>query len=229
MPLNSRRAVLIGAVEAAIGTLASVYKGSAHESDLYEAMVLATAVEAVQAAGGCTTFLDNAQPPIVTTNARFRRSPGSIWTRSYTHVQGCFHNFNQADKELEIHLGVFVAGGSYVAHEADIVLLDKREADRCRHAEMHPRRSKLIAVIEAKHYVAAPGLGVGRCFLGLATELGQQRCSLSFPACTSNTLGSLIASTPSHAFDEVMPSMRGQKSLQAHLEQQVRRWLSRRP
>jgi len=75
---------------------------------------------------------------------------------------------------------VFAAEGVEVL-KRDVAILDRVEAERSRRGLVHPRCGKLIASIEAKHYQASPGLGVGREFIGLAAEIGQAKCTLAFP------------------------------------------------
>ena len=54
---------LIAAVETAVGALANVYRGAATESDLYEAALLAIAVQATRSAGGFCLLTDNGRSP----------------------------------------------------------------------------------------------------------------------------------------------------------------------
>jgi hypothetical protein len=214
-------AQLISAVERAIGQLAPAYANAATESDLYEAALLAAAVDAATQAGGQSQLTNDGNTP--TRQLVFRRSPGNIWAAGYTHARVVFQG---TLKWLEIHLGVFVLGVSGVAHECDVAVLDGVEAERGRQGGVHPRRRGLVAAIEAKHYVASPGIDIGRAFLGLAGELGQVKCSLAFPALSSASLATLIARKQSECFDEVIPAAPASQRLQAHLEQSIRNWLA---
>jgi len=192
------RADLLRAINSSIGALESVYRTSATEDDLYEAALLAVAVQAARQAGGSPILTNNGRNPAA--YLRFRRSPGNLWLGSFTHALVTFPN---TTKRLEIHLGVKVLSRHKVAHECDIAILDYREAERSRRGGVHPRNAGLIAAIEAKNYAISPGLGVGRGFLGLASELGQERCSLAFPATSSSNVAALIAKRSSEAFDEL--------------------------
>ena len=188
------RSELISAVESAIGVLSRVYRGAADESDLYEAALLTIAADAAEAAGGrCLVTNDGRSPAVQLT---FRRSPGNLYLGDFTHVVA---GFPGTPRELEIHLGIYVAGGSRVPHECDVAILDRAEAERSRRGLVHPRCGKLIASIEAKHYQASPGLGVGRAFIGLAAEMGQAKCTLAFPALGSSSIKPLLAKRPSSA------------------------------
>lgn len=123
-------------------------------------------------------------------------------------------------------MGIYVAGKSGVAHECDVAILDADEAARSRAGAVHPRARGLVAALEAKHYVSSPGIGVGRGFMGLAAELGQNRSSLAFPAAGSATLGRLLANKLCECFDELVPTGAAATRLQAHLEQDMRNWLA---
>lgn len=214
-------AQLIAAVEHALQVLEPVYRSHADESDLYEASLFALAVHAARQAGG--VVLLTADGATAASELRFRRSPGNLWSGSFSFGLASFPG---SAKQLEIHLGVFVTGASGVAHECDVVLLDAAEAQRSRAGAVHPRRRGVIAAVEAKHYVASPGLGVGRSFLGLAQEIGAGKCNLGFPAKTSATLATLIARKPSECFDELLPTGAAATRLQAQIDQDIRNWLA---
>jgi hypothetical protein len=215
------RSELISAVESAIGVLSSVYRGAADESDLYEAALLTIAADAAEAAGGrCLVTNDGRRPAAQLT---FRRSPGNLYLGDFTHVVASFPG---TPRELEIHLGVYVTGGSRVPHECDVAILDRVEAERSRRGLVHPRCSKLIASIEAKHYQASPGLGVGRAFIGLAAEMGQAKCTLAFPAPGSSSIRPLLAKRRSECYDELIPGTPAAIRLRAHLDQRIRNWVA---
>jgi hypothetical protein len=212
---------LIAAVEAALTALEPIYRGEATESDLYEASLFALVVQAAQDAGGRVLVTNDGIRPA--TALRFRRSPGNLWAGTFTYgVVG----FQSSLKQLEAHLGIYVAGASGVAHECDVALLDQAEANRSRAGAVHPRRRGLVASIEAKHYVASPGISVGRGFLGLSAELGQQRCSLGFPAKSSANLAALIARKRSECFDELCLGNSAATRMRGHLDQEIRNWIA---
>ncbi|MFI5714711.1 hypothetical protein [Nocardia sp. NPDC051750] len=70
-----------------------------------------------------------------------------------------------------------------------------------------------------------PGLGIGRAFLGLGSELTQSKCHLAFPAPSSDNIGRLIARKGCECFDEVTPRSAAADRLSAHLEQRIRNWV----
>jgi len=212
---------LIRAVEAALQSLSGAYASGATEADLYEASLFAVGVQAAKDAHA--TVLVTRDGVAAAPELHFRRAPGNLWAGDFTYAR-C--SFPGSQKELEVHLGVYVAGASGVAHECDVALLDREEAERSRAGFIHPRARGLIGALEAKHYVASPGIGVGRSFLGLAAELGNPKCALAFPAKGSASLDRLLARRPCECFDEIVPTSAAAKRLQAHLEQDIRNWLA---
>jgi hypothetical protein len=216
------RRELVVAVENAIGALAPVYRGAAEESDLYEAALLTIAIEAAEAAGGTCLVTNNGRSR--STQLTFRRSPGNLWLGEFTHI---VVTFPVTVRALEIHLGIYIVGVSKVPHECDVALLDQQEAERSRQGLVHPRRSKLVASIEAKHYAASPGIGVGRAFIGLSAELGYAKCTLVFPARRSSSIAALLAARPSECFDELIPRNPAAQRLRSHLDQKIRNWIAR--
>ena len=211
---------LIDKIEMTIGHLHKTYRSSATESDLYEASLFLVAIRALSDAGATVLLTndgENAAPSF-----RFRCSPGNLWSPGFTYAVAEFRTAAGLVAHCEVHLGIYVAGVSGVAHECDVAVLKQTEAQRSRDAKTHPRRRGLIGVIEAKHYVASPGIGIGRSFLGLAGELGSQRCALAFPARSSANLWRLLAPKGCQCFDEVLPASEGASRLRAHLEQAIR-------
>jgi hypothetical protein len=191
---------LIAAVESAMTVLEPNYRGAATESDLYEACLLAILIGAAYDPGATVLMTSNGAQ--AASALRFRRSPGNLWLGNFTYGVISFPN---NPKVLEAHLGVYVAGASGVAHECDVALLDQVEASRSRAGHVHPGSRVLVASIEAKHYVASHGIGIGRGFLGLASELGQRKCCLGFPAKSSAGIAALISKKPSECFGELRP------------------------
>ncbi|NBH12464.1 hypothetical protein [Amycolatopsis sp. SID8362] len=214
------RADLITNIESAIGALQAAYRSGADESDLYEASLLVLCLDAARAAGGTVMLTDDGRYSV--TSARFRRSPGNLWSSGFTYA---LVTFPGTPKALEVHLGVFVAASkSRVAHECDVAILDHTEAERSRQGAVHPRSQKLVAVIEAKHYSTSPSLGVGRAFLGLAQELGQVKCSLVFPSRSSASIAGLAARHTSEAYSELMAGNEAALRLRSRLDQAIRNW-----
>ncbi|MEV7858011.1 hypothetical protein AB0O86_03940 [Streptomyces hirsutus] len=218
----SRRDDLVQAIELAIGALQPVYRNKADESDLYEASLLALCLEASTEAGGTAVLTQDGATPAGALH--FRRSPGNLWSGSFTHA---LVSFPDTPKQLEIHLGVYVAGRSKVAHECDVAIIEHQEAERSRQAAVHPRSTKVVAAIEAKHYSASPGLNIGRSFLGLTQELGDRERSLVYPSRSSANLAGLIAKRHSQAYGELLPGTPAAARLRSSLDQAVRNWKAR--
>ncbi|MFJ1782373.1 hypothetical protein ACIOKA_37340 [Streptomyces anulatus] len=216
------RSDLILAIEKAIGVLSQVYRNDADESDLYEASLRVLALDAAQSAGGTVLLTQDVSAPGPA--LRLRRAPGNLWSGDSAYALVTFPGLQ---KQLEIHLGVYVLGSSRVAHECDVAVIDHLEAERSRQGAVHPRHSRgLVASIEAKNHSTSPGLGIGRAFLGLYTELGQKRCSLMFPSKSSSNLAALIANKPSETYDELLPGKDASARLRSHLDQAIRNWLA---
>ncbi|MGA4540882.1 hypothetical protein ACPA54_12875 [Uniformispora flossi] len=219
----SDRSDLILAIEMAIGALQPVYRNNADESDLYEASLLTVCLDAATRAGGTVLLTRDGTSRDVAFH--FRRSPGNLWSGNFTFA---LISFPDTQKQLEVHLGVYVlAGRSKVAHECDVAIIDHQEGERSRQAAVHPRSSKLVAAIEAKHYSTSPGLGVGRGFLGLAQELGERTSSLVYPSRSSANLAGLIAKRHSEAYGELLPDTPAAARLRARLDQEIRNWKAR--
>ncbi|MFC3892312.1 hypothetical protein ACFOWZ_12595 [Lentzea rhizosphaerae] len=211
---------LVSSIETAIGVLQAAYRSEADESDLYEASLFALCLDAAKSAGGTVMLTQDGRS--ATRELRFRRSPGNLWTPGFTSA---LVSFDGTPKRLEVHLGVYVASGkSRVAHECDVAIIDHQECERSRQARLHPRGSKLVAVIEAKNYSVSPSLGVGRGFLGLAQELKAKDCSLVFPARSSANLAALMAKKESESYGELLPDGAAATRLRSRLDQAIRNW-----
>lgn len=211
---------LVAAVEESIGAVSAAYEGSATESDLYEASLLAVAAQACDAAGGTNSLDGGATSP---GRLVFRKSPGDIWVDSYTRVTSRFSD----NRAVEVHLGVRVRGRSGVQHEADVLVLDEAEAIRCRAGGLPPRHQKTVAIIEAKYFANSPGLGVGRAFLGLGVELTHKRAHLAFPEPGTAEVRRLIAGQPCELHDKVWPGSRNEITLSELIRRAVLNWHAR--
>jgi hypothetical protein len=136
--------------------------------DVYEGYVFTLAVQAAAEAGATVEFRTVKGAP--TRDLVFRTSPGNIWStrREYTHA---LVSFPRAP-ELEIHVGVKVAGASRVAHECDVLILWAAEAEYCRRHTLLPQIKYCVAAAECKFYASSPPLGAARGFEGLCVDLG---------------------------------------------------------
>jgi hypothetical protein len=119
-------------------------------------------------------------------------------------------------------------GRSKVPHEADVLLLPKTVADRCRAANVDPPSGAARLVIEAKYYTNPVNLGTARGFLGLSKDLSAKKvafaCTVADAASTS-----LLAGTPSVEYDVgVLPGRHGETSLRSFIQRQLRDYRDRR-
>lgn len=215
---------LINHLTSQIGALSATYQSSAAAADLYEAALWVVAVDSTRTAGASRVDIHGPTTPAGVPLPTFRTHPGSLWVGNFTYAVA---SFASTSEQCEIHLGVKVVGESGVAHECDIAILEEREARRSRAGSVHPRKSGLIASVEAKNYAASPGIGVGRSFIGLATELGHPKSSLSFPAAGAPNLMRLLARRSSECFDEGVPGGGGSAGLEANMARLVRNWRAR--
>jgi hypothetical protein len=146
---------------------ANLARASAGE-DLYEAYVWSLVLEAASNEGASVRLRDRGGG--VPTSFWFRTSPSSIFSTA--------HNYCHAEIEftnrpiVEAHIGIFVAGRSQVAHECDVAVLYKSEANICRNSSVHPRSGKVILTAECKYYINSTiGINLGRSFLGLLHDI----------------------------------------------------------
>lgn len=166
MPL---RPGLMAEIATALAGLPSANLTSASAGyDLYEAYVWALVLQAARREGATISF-----------KARDGSVPTSFWFRtSPSHIGSNAHNYCHAEISfpgkplLEAHVGVFVAGRSQVAHECDVAVLYKTEADTCRDKNVHPRSGKVVMAVECKFYMGSTiGINLGRSFLGLLNDV----------------------------------------------------------
>jgi hypothetical protein len=101
----------------------------------------------------------------------FRRSPGSIYGRPYTHAR--MDGPNVADA-LEAHVGIYVRGRSTLRHERDVIVLPARTAERCREKQENPDYRKILFAVEATVLaVNRFPFSLARSFMGVVRELRQ--------------------------------------------------------
>lgn len=195
-------------------------------NDLYEAYIFGLVIEAARALRYAVTF-HNASG--TATNLHLRRSPGRIVNSGapgpmFTHAELSIGT----RPPLELHTGVVIVGRSKVPHEADVLLLPKADADRCRSANVDPPSGAARLVIEAKYYTNPVNLGAARGFLGLSKDLSAKKVAF---ACTvaDATSTALLAGTPSVEYDVgVLPSRVGEASLRNFVQRLLRDYRDRR-
>jgi hypothetical protein len=170
---------LLGAVQ-----LPGLTAASKHY-DLFEAFLFGLAVDAARDVAGvqAVRFERPLAPDIPTNIVHLRTAPG--WMHNgpkYTHAV-----VDLGHREIEIHLGVYVAGRSKIPHEFDICVLSREEAQRARSAGVAPRSSKVVLFMEAKHWASNLRLPIAREFLGLSDD-----SSAGLGALVSNSSSPLV-------------------------------------
>jgi hypothetical protein len=138
--------------------------------DLFEAFLFALVVDAARDVAGphAVHYERPAVPGTPTNIIALRTAPG--WMHNgpqYTHAV-----VQLGQREVEIHLGIYVAGRSKIPHEYDVSVLSRDEANRARNIGVAPRSSKIVLFIEAKHWAPNLRLPVAREFLGLCDDSG---------------------------------------------------------
>jgi hypothetical protein len=174
-------------------------------NDLYESYVLTSLVQAALAEHW-TVQLETVREAAATM-AIFRRSPGNIYLtpggQDFTHFV-----LSRSDAPaLEAHIGIKVTGKSDVQHECDVALLPRDIAQLCRRNRVHPRSARLLFAAECKYYASDISLGVGRSFVGLATELSSQygECHLVVNT-KSDPVMKMLARQKRRQHEEVRPA-----------------------
>ncbi len=162
--------VLLDQIETALQPVAVSLTAESDASDLFEAYLFVLLLDAARAEGANIKFenVDGRQASLIT----LRTSPGQIWwnTKPYSHAVLSF----AAKPELEAHLGIYVLGRSRVMHEADVAVLLRSEAQRCRDRRAVPRKTELIASVECKFSADILALRVARGFVGLAVDFSTE-------------------------------------------------------
>lgn len=131
----------------------------------FEVYILTLIVEALRRVQGAYTIIGiNTGPnpnPIV-----FRAAPGCIYSRRRNFA---YLDCELNDKEFEIHEDVEFEGSSGATHEVDVVIIDKKYANRFRDEQINARYP--ILVIECKFFSSSiPTTGVARALVGLLSD-----------------------------------------------------------
>jgi hypothetical protein len=216
--MASLRAVL----PAALPTTLSLTGTSATSGGyLYEAYLFGIVLRAARFEG-YSVALEDADGPGA--SLRLRGGPGRLPTpgipgRRWTHaVLSCPER-----PPLEVHTAVSVVGKSKVAHEADVLVLPKSDADRCRNFNLDPPGSAAELLIEAKYYTEAVGLGEGREFLGLISDVGAKNKMFVATLAGRSVVNLFAGQQPAVHHDiGVLPSRQGEVNLLAIVQRVMR-------
>jgi hypothetical protein len=194
-------------------------------NDLYEAYLFGLVLIAARREGFDITFANADGPATV---LRLRRAPGRLPSGGppgarFTHaVLAC-----PPRPTLELHTGVGVVGQSKVVHEADVLMLPQSDADRCRNFDLDPRGRDAELLIEAKYYTNPVGLGTGREFLGLRSDVSAKQ-KLFVATLASDSVASLFSGKSVPHDIGVLPRRRGEVSLLNLLQRILRDYRSHR-
>ena len=195
------------------------------DDDLYEAYLFGLVLRAARNVGFRVSF-ENAGGPVNV--IKLRASPGRIMAY---HKKG--PNFTHAVLEyvdrppLELHTGVRISGKSKVAHEADLLLLRKSDADYARDKNVLPLSSKALLHVEAKFYSKIVGLNLAREFLGLNADISAQT-SMFVYTIAAPSAAALVAGTRSVEYDSgVLPNLVGEASFLQFVQRRLRDYRDR--
>lgn len=163
-------AALAAEVAARLGSAIGPNLTSAtHASDLYEAYLFTLILAAAEREGFLLDFEHIAPGPAMVFT--FRTSPGHIYTSTQPYSYAVLTAPNGL--ELEAHVGIRALGKSRVAHECDVIVLDRQEATLCRANRVDPLHTRAELAVECKFYAATLGLDLLRGFVGLSADLNR--------------------------------------------------------
>lgn len=134
----------------------------------------------------------------------------------------------RARPTLELHTGVVVVGKSKVVHEADVLLLPKADADRCRATNVDPPSSTGVLAIEAKYYTNPVNLATGRQFLGLSKDLSVKKLAFVCTVADPSVIALLAGTTTVEHDVGVLPYRNGEVSLRSFIQRLLRDYRDRR-
>jgi hypothetical protein len=206
-------ASLLAALPAALPTTLSLTGASATSGGyLYEAYLFGIVLRAARFEGYSVELEDEDGPAA---SLRLRGGPGRLpvpgppgrrWTRA---VLSCPERL-----PLEVHTAVGVVGKSKVVHEADVLVLPQSDAVRCRNFDLDPQGSDAELLIEAKYYTEAVGLGEGREFLGLISDVSAKNKMFVATLVGRSVVNLLAGQRPVVQHDiGVLPGRQGELSL----------------
>lgn len=194
-------------------------------NDLYEAYLFGLVLRAAQLEGFSATLVDADGPATV---LRLRRAPGRLSGGGpagprFTHTVLTFPQ----RPALELHTGVKVVGQSKVPHEADVLVLPQAAGERCRNSDLDPRGRDAVLLIEAKYYTKPVGLGTGREFLGLLSDVSRKN-KVFVATLASGSVVSLFSGKSVPHDVGVLPRRRGEASLLSLIQRVLRDYRSHR-
>lgn len=137
------------------------------EEKAYEAYVFGLCLRAVRELGVTPVLHAISGPPVPFV---FRGAPGQIYShyRNYGYAK-----FTLNGTDFEIHAGVEFKGTSRMTHELDVAVMLGDDAEACRKNPSDPPPKSLVGGWECKFYTGTLDKALGRQFVGLVNDMGQ--------------------------------------------------------
>jgi hypothetical protein len=194
-------------------------------NDLYEAYLFGLVLRAahLEHYGVALADADGAA-----TVVRFRRAPGRLSSGGPPGAHFTYAVLSCPPRpSLEVHTGVGVVGKSKVVHEADVLVLPEADANRCRTLGVDPAGHDAELLIEAKYYTQPVGLGVGREFLGLCSDVSAKHKAFAATIASDSVVGLFAGRSVAHDIG-VLPRRPGEVNLVALIQRVLRDYRSHR-
>lgn len=200
--------------------------------DIYEAYLFSLIVGVAQDMGYAVDYLTSDLTSATTLH--FRRKPAPIYSHGSASSSSGYRQFTHARlsypgrADLELHVGVQVAGTSKVAHEADVLIIDSEAAERARRKKIHPPSSASLLILEAKYYKQrSVGLAEARNFLGLHFDTSASHYMLACTVAQTSPKNLLAHRLPVELREGVLPNRLGERSLSALINAALTRYANR--
>lgn len=117
---------------------------------------------------------------------------------------------------------------SEVLHEADVLVISQKDANRSRVVRVDDPQSKsAFLVIEAKYWTKAVKLGTGREFLGLRRDSSAKAQAFVCTGAKSSAIAHLAASPGVEYDDGVLPAIAGEQSRRSYVHRLLRDYRDR--
>lgn len=185
-------------------TNAPALMNKATTEKLYEIFVFVCLARALKNIGAQVHARDKNNRP--TNNLIFRLAPGRIYAPA---TMPGFLLVSYQGKEYEIQNSLQVRGRSHILHELDVCLLDRDEAENCRHNRRNPVSTKIVFLAECKFYGNSLGLSLGREFLGLAKDCSTPRIKTIVSNVASDAVHTLVTAHKQTENFDVSPLQQG--------------------
>lgn len=194
-------------------------------NDLYEAYLFGLVLEAAKIAGYTVDIEDGTGPA---KQLHLRRSPGRIYSTGWPGPRFTHALLTVGTRPpLEVHTGIRFVGKSKVLHEADVLVIPQKDANRSRTMKLDPQSKSAFLVIEAKYWTKAVKLGTGREFLGLRRDSSAKAQAFVCTIAKSSAIA-LLAGSPGVEYDDgVLPALSGEQSFRSYVHRLLRDYRDR--